>query len=133
MRKNQNKNHIPVLLDACLKYLDPKPGESYLDLTAGYGGHAEQILKHTKSLDKCVLVDRDEHAIEYLKKMFVSKVKIFHQDLLAASKELASEGKKFDIILADLGVSSPHLNTTSRGFSFRLDGPLDMRMDQSKQ
>lgn len=133
MHQNQQNNHIPVLLDATLQYLGPKAGESYLDLTAGYGGHAEAILERTLTPAKAVLVDRDKNAVDELRQKFAGlSVKIIHQDFLAASQELFRSGKRFDLILADLGVSSPHLNTASRGFSIRLDGPLDMRMDQSQ-
>ena len=63
--KHQNtyKQHVPVLLNEVLQYLDPQPGESYLDLTAGYGGHARAILERTGSLTPSTLVDRDQNAI----------------------------------------------------------------------
>ncbi|HSX44592.1 MAG TPA: 16S rRNA (cytosine(1402)-N(4))-methyltransferase RsmH [Candidatus Saccharimonadales bacterium] len=122
--------HQPVLLDSVLKYLNPQDGESYLDLTAGYGGHANAILKCTQLPEKAVLVDRDQQAIDYLKPQFLGKPKLIHQDFLTASQELRANNNQFDIILADLGVSSPHLDSTSRGFSVRLDGLLDMRMDR---
>lgn len=127
--QNQNK-HTPVLLRATLKYLDPNPGESYLDLTAGYGGHAKEIRRLTL-MGPTVLVDRDKHAISYLRAHVADKaVKILHQDFLTAGQKLLEEGQQFDIILADLGVSSPHFNIASRGFSITNSGPLDMRMDQ---
>lgn len=126
--------HVPVLLEAVLRYLDPKEGESYLDLTAGYGGHATKILERTKSPQKATLIDRDQHAIEYLEKVCGgSGATIIKNDFLSASRHLLENGQQFDLILADLGVSSPHLNNASRGFSIRLDGPLDMRMDQLQQ
>ncbi|HEY5152406.1 MAG TPA: 16S rRNA (cytosine(1402)-N(4))-methyltransferase RsmH [Candidatus Saccharimonadales bacterium] len=133
--KNQNKykQHVPVLLHEVLQYLDPQAGESYLDLTAGYGGHAEAVLERTGSLTTAVLVDRDEHAAEALRKKFTGMpISVLRQDFRAASQALASEGRQFDLILADLGVSSPHLNEGTRGFAISLDGPLDMRMDQSQ-
>jgi 16S rRNA (cytosine1402-N4)-methyltransferase len=123
--------HFPVLLEQVLAYLDPKAGESYLDLTAGYGGHAGSVLERTLKPHNTTLVDRDQNAIDYLRVKFASGLpELIHQDFLTASKQLKSEGRQFDLILADLGVSSPHLDTASRGFSLRLDGPLDMRMDQ---
>lgn len=133
--KNQNKNkqHVPVLLDEVLRYLDPKAGESYLDLTAGYGGHAEAILERTGSLTTAALVDRDKQAVEALRDKFAgSAVNVLRQDFRTASQELVDQGRQFDLILADLGVSSPHLNEGQRGFAISLDGPLDMRMDQSQ-
>ena len=129
---DQNHLHIPVLLTQVLQYLDPKEGESYLDLTGGYGGHAAAVLERTKQPTKAVLVDRDEMAIAELKKRFEGKPELKHQDFLSASQDLQTAGKKFDLILADLGLSSPHLNEASRGFAINQDGPLDMRMDRSQ-
>ena len=130
--QNKYKQHVPVLLDEVLKYLDPKSGESYLDLTAGYGGHAAAILERTGSLTQAVLVDRDANAIEALRQEFKSAASLRRQDFLTASRELLGEGRQFDLILADLGVSSPHLNEGTRGFAINANGPLDMRMDQSQ-
>jgi len=132
--KHQNKNqqHVPVLLDAVLQYLDPSAGESYLDLTAGYGGHARAVLERTGSLTPAVLVDRDPAAISVLQREFGARADIRQSDFLTASRELVDAGRRFDLILADLGVSSPHLNEGTRGFSLSRSGPLDMRMDQSQ-
>ncbi|MEO6513510.1 MAG: 16S rRNA (cytosine(1402)-N(4))-methyltransferase RsmH [Candidatus Saccharimonadales bacterium] len=133
--QNQNKNydqHVPVLLSEVLQYLDPQAGQSYLDLTAGYGGHAEAVLDRTKSAELSVLVDRDKNAVAVLEQKFGSKTPILPLDFLSASEQLTHEGKHFDIILADLGVSSPHLNEAQRGFAIAHEGPLDMRMDQSQ-
>lgn len=125
--------HFPVLLNEVLTYLDPKNGESYLDLTAGYGGHASRVLERTLKPHAATLVDRDHNAIDYLKEKFASGLpELIHKDFLTASKQLHTEGRQYDIILADLGLSSPHIDDASRGFSLRLDGPLDMRMDQTQ-
>lgn len=129
MHQEQNE-HVPVLLGPVLQYLDPQAGERYLDLTAGYGGHAEQILARTNALSKAVLVDRDEHAQAVLARFSAQGVRLLHQDFLGASQQLHEAGEQFDLILADLGVSSPHLDNAARGFAFGKDGPLDMRMDQ---
>lgn len=134
--KHQNKysQHVPVLLDAVLQYLDPQPGESYLDLTAGYGGHARAVRERTGDQSAAVLVDRDPSAIEVLRKEFPGEtLQLRHQDFLGATQALAAEGRQFDLILADLGVSSPHLNEGTRGFAIQFDGPLDMRMDQRQE
>ncbi len=134
--KNTNKNHqnehFPVLLEEVLSYLNPKSGESYLDLTAGYGGHAKKVLERTLQPAKAILVDRDQNAIDYLASTLDPEVKLVRKDYYTASEELRVLGKQFDMILADLGVSSPHLDIASRGFSIKVDGPLDMRMDQSQ-
>jgi 16S rRNA (cytosine1402-N4)-methyltransferase len=128
--QNTNKQHEPVLLAEVLHYLDSQKGESYLDLTAGYGGHAREVLKRTGSLTTSVLVDRDEQAVSALRAQFGETADIRWQDFLTASQALLAEQKLFDLILADLGVSSPHLNQAERGFSFQVSGPLDMRMDR---
>jgi 16S rRNA (cytosine1402-N4)-methyltransferase len=122
--------HIPVLLEEVLKLLNPKQGDHYLDLTAGWGGHASKIIELVGAEGSSYLVDRDENSVEHLKKTFpASNVNVIRGDFLSASKALAAEGKKFDVILADLGLSSPHVDDASRGFSFAKSGPLDMRMD----
>ena len=124
--------HVPVLMREVLQFLNPKPGESYLDLTAGMGGHVASVLELTKTPSKAVLIDRDPEAVSILRKKF-EDTKILQTDFLSASRQLAEQGKQFDNILADLGVSSLHFETAERGFSFSKPGPLDMRMDNSQQ
>lgn len=121
--------HIPVLLDATLKLLKPIRGESYLDLTAGYGGHASRILEATGNYENSVLVDRDDFAMQNLKRFKEKGVTLLHTDFVTAAKRLIEEGKQFNTVLVDLGVSSPQLDMGERGFSFTNNGPLDMRMD----
>ena len=131
---NQTSNeHIPVLLEQTLALLDPQPGESYLDLTAGYGGHARVIISKTGAPERVTLVDRDKNALDTLTDLQDSGATPMHSDFASAAKKLVEQGKTFDLILADLGVSSPHLDNEERGFSFMRDGPLDMRMDQSQE
>ena len=126
--------HIPVLEEAVLTYLAPQRGESYLDVTAGYGGHAQRVLDVTQNYADSVLVDRDEYAIQSLQKKFDSlEVQIIHSDFVRAAEQLIAEQRTFDIVLADLGISSPHIDNAERGFSFQHDAPLDMRMDQSQE
>lgn len=128
----QNLLHIPVLLESTLESLNPKEGESYLDLTAGYGGHASRILDITGNYAESVLVDRDDNAIKCLKSLSDKGARLLHTDFVTAAKQLINEGKAFDIVLVDLGVSSPQLDQSERGFSFTNSGPLDMRMDRSQ-
>lgn len=132
MHQEEQNHHIPVLLNEVLQYLQPAKGESYLDLTGGYGGHAGAVLERTQNPEGATLVDRDSNAIAVLRDKFGKSSDIRQADFLTASQQLSQEGKQFDMILADLGVSSPHLNQASRGFAFSQDGPLDMRMDQSQ-
>jgi 16S rRNA (cytosine1402-N4)-methyltransferase len=123
-----NTPHTPVLLKETLECLALTKGDRYLDLTAGYGGHAAAILEKTGTAATSVLVDRDQEAISHLAEKFPNTT-LIHEDFLSASSELLSANEQFDLILADLGVSSVHLDNASRGFSINQDGPLDMRMD----
>src|SRR5690242_15013759 len=98
--QDQSNIHVPVLLEPVLEYLDPREGDRYLDLTAGYGGHAEAILERTKNPTQAVLVDRDQNAINILGEKFKgSGVEIIHSDFQTATRRLAEEGRKFDVIL----------------------------------
>lgn len=125
--------HVPVLLETVLDQLQPIQGESYLDLTAGYGGHAGPILDKTSNFTDSVLVDRDENAIRHLQSFAQKGAMLMHTDFATAAKQLVEQGKQFDMILVDLGVSSPQLDRGERGFSFTKNGPLDMRMDPSQE
>lgn len=125
--------HVPVLLESTVEQLSPQKGENYLDLTAGYGGHAGKILSLTGNYTESVLVDRDEYAIERLESLSDKGVRLLHTDFVTATKQLIEEGKQFDIVLVDLGVSSPQLDQSERGFSFTNSGPLDMRMDRRQE
>ncbi len=130
----EDEIHIPVLLDEVLHYLDPKEGDTYLDLTAGYGGHAAKVLERTLKPSGATLVDRDQNAIDHLERQdTLRNAKIIQKDFLSISKELRDQGCQYNLILADLGVSSPHLDNASRGFSIRYNGPLDMRMDRRQE
>ena len=130
MSKEHPPHHIPVLLDATLATLAPNKGESYLDLTAGYGGHASEILNRTENYKDSVLVDRDDYAIEHLSDYETKGARLLHTNFEQAATRLIEEGTAFDLILIDLGVSSPQLDQSERGFSFKNSGPLDMRMDR---
>ena len=136
LRYNEEMNevHIPVLLSDVIKYLRPSEGETYLDLTAGYGGHADKILEVTRNYNGAVLNDRDQNAIDFLEAKYNKvKPKLMHDDFYSTALRLAESGMGFDMILADFGVSSPQLDRGERGFSFAKEARLDMRMDESQE
>ena len=82
-----NEIHIPVLLNDVVRSLAPKPGERYLDLTAGYGGHADKILEVTQNYNAAVLNDRDQNAIDYLSAKYQKEKPVFmHDDFYSAAR-----------------------------------------------
>jgi 16S rRNA (cytosine1402-N4)-methyltransferase len=125
--------HIPVLLHEAIQALAIQPSGTYVDATFGRGGHTRAILNHLAS-DGCVWVmDRDPTAIASARAHQAQDPRIHIEDhpfsYLYTMCEQAGCLQKVQGILLDLGVSSPQLNVSERGFSFQKDGPLDMRMD----
>lgn len=129
----QHPIHHPVLLNSVLEALSPRAGESCFDGTAGYGGHAAAVLERTGESGRVVLVDRDPQAVQVLEERFPDRAEIIGATFGEAAAQLADEGAQFNLILLDLGVSSPQFDNAARGFSFRADAPLDMRMDSSSR
>jgi len=125
------KLHQPVLLEQTIDLLDLKSGEIVMDMTAGYGGHSAEILKKIGPSGRLILVDRDREAIKELKKKFKHCKNVEYMHSNYADIDWKHIGKA-DKILMDLGVSSPQLNESERGFSFNKDADLDMRMDRSQ-
>ena len=128
--------HIPVLLNEVIDGLSIKKDGNYLDLTLGRAGHSSVILSR---LDKGHLYgfDQDEEAIsesDHRLSKISDHYTLYHQNFSSSYETLIKEGLegKFDGILMDLGVSSPQFDEGSRGFSYRSDAPLDMRMDTRK-
>jgi 16S rRNA (cytosine1402-N4)-methyltransferase len=130
--KNMNPEtpHQPVLRDETVRLLHPEAGQTYFDGTAGYGGHASVVHEEMGPTGRLILVDRDADAVSALRARFPGAT-VVHATYLQAATELLEAGERVDMVLADLGVSSPQLDRPERGFSFRTDGPLDMRMDQT--
>ncbi len=126
--------HIPVLVWEVLAYLEPRRGGVYLDCTVGVGGHAEAILQAAPETARVIGIDRDPEALAVAGERlqpFGDRAELVHGDYrelprLAPALNLTEASG----VLFDLGVSSSQLDDPSRGFSFNLEGPLDMRMDR---
>ena len=126
--------HIPVLLNEVIEGLDIKSDGIYLDLTLGRAGHSSEILKRLSPKGLLIGVDQDDEAIEYSRNR-LSKIRdnfILVRDNFVNIDEILKNLNidKVDGILMDLGVSSPQFDDESRGFSYRFDSELDMRMDK---
>src|SRR5437660_12859568 len=126
--------HRPVLLRETIELLAAERGGLFVDCTVGLGGHSEAILQ--ASSDAQVLaIDRDNEALELARErlaLYGSRFRAVHADFRELTRVLAiAKIRQARGILADLGVSSCQLDSPSRGFSFRHDAPLDMRMDRS--
>ena len=129
--------HVPVLLDECLQYLNVNPGATVVDATLGFAGHSAAIARRLGPQGKLIAFDRDPQAMAAAKATLdalaaelgenMPQVELVPQ-AFSTAKDVIAPGS-LDGLLADFGVSSLQLDEASRGFSFRADGPLDMRMD----
>ena len=139
-RVNAEPEHLPVMLEETLRCLAPRPGETMLDGTLGLGGHAAEILSRLSPGGELIGLDRDPEALTLAAKRLDGvggNYRLLHGTFdrvgeLLKELELSSDGA-FDGLLLDLGVSSMQLDRAERGFSFRNDGPLDMRMDPGEE
>lgn len=126
--------HIPVLLGPVVEDLALEGADRFLDCTVGLGGHASEALTKNSEMQLCGL-DRDAEALQIAKERlspFGNRFHLFHLEFAEFPIALAELGwNNVDRCLLDLGVSSLQLDEGTRGFSFRHDGPLDMRMDQA--
>lgn len=128
-----NNYHTSVLLHEIINLLDVQKGKKYIDATLGGGGHSAGILEKG---GKVLGIDTDSEAIEYIKKNFQFSISNFQLKVVRGNFgdiDNIAKANKFDQaagILFDLGVSSHQFDTAERGFSFRNEGPLDMRMDK---
>ncbi|SFN02661.1 16S rRNA (cytosine1402-N4)-methyltransferase [Formivibrio citricus] len=125
--------HRTVLLDEAVEALALQPSGIYVDCTFGRGGHSRLILSRLGAQGRLIAFDKDPHAIAEAEKISDPRFEIVHSGFVALKDALAARGiGQVDGILMDLGVSSPQLDDGSRGFSFRFDAPLDMRMDTTR-
>lgn len=126
--------HISVLLDECIDNLNIDPQGIYVDGTLGLGGHSLEIAKRLQG-GRLICIDRDETAIERASerlRAYRDKISFVHGNFSDTASILSSLGiESVDGLLFDLGVSSPQLDESERGFSYQHDAPLDMRMDAS--
>ena len=131
-----NYGHKPVLLHECLDALAIKPDGVYLDGTLGRAGHSLEIVRRLTAGGRLIALDRDETAIEAAQRRladYMDRVTLVHSNFSALDDVLRELGVRgVDGMLFDLGVSSPQLDDAARGFSYKQDAPLDMRMDREQ-
>ncbi|HEX8287987.1 MAG TPA: 16S rRNA (cytosine(1402)-N(4))-methyltransferase RsmH [Pyrinomonadaceae bacterium] len=136
LKENAENLHQSVLLEESLQLLQPKASETFVDATLGLGGHSAAILESAENV-QLIGIDQDLEAIGYARERlakFGERAQIYHANF-ADIKSVMAEAKieKADGVLADLGVSSLQFDTAERGFSFRFDAPLDMRMNPNSE
>ena len=125
--------HVPVLLNEAIDFLAVKPGGLYVDATVGLGGHAYEIAKRLGRPGRLIGLDKDPAALERASARVrtlgdeAPRIELVHSSFAEVASHV--EERSVDGILADLGVSSLQFDDASRGFSFRAEAPLDMRMD----
>ena len=129
--------HTTVLLEAAVDALVTTPDGVYLDGTYGRGGHARGLLRRLSAAGRLIAIDRDPEAVAAAtsgeNRIDDPRFSIHHTGFAQMAGALAAEGVgRIDGLLLDLGVSSPQIDNPQRGFSFRFDGPLDMRMDTTR-
>ena len=125
--------HISIMVQEILDFLQIQPGQRGLDATLGYGGHTSAMLKCLKGEGHLTALDVDAIEMERLRNQgFGPDILTIRRINFANIDEVAAQDGKFDFILADLGVSSMQIDNPERGFSYKYDGPLDLRLDQTK-
>ncbi len=129
-----NPYHVSVMFQECIDGLNIRPDGTYVDVTFGGGGHSKGILEKLGPEGKLFAFDQDADAANNAKEINDPRFKLIQTNFRHLSKYLRLYGvKKVDGILADFGVSSHQIDEPSRGFSFRFDGPLDMRMNKDAE
>ena len=124
--------HITVMLEEAVDGLAIQPSGIYVDGTFGRGGHSRKILERLGNKGRLIALDRDLAAVSSAASIQDARFQIVHRHFAEMEDALRGLGiSNVDGILLDLGISSPQIDIGERGFSFRFDGPLDMRMDQT--
>lgn len=126
-------HHVPVLVEELLAALRPRDGGIYADCTFGRGGHARALLARGGPHTRVIALDRDPEAVRAGAALAAAdeRLTVVHAPFSRLGEVAARQQVRFDGVYFDLGVSSPQIDDPGRGFSFRGDGPLDMRMDPS--
>jgi len=125
--------HLPVLLNEAVEGLGLKANGVYVDCTFGRGGHSRAILSRLGTSGRLFALDRDAAAVSAGRQIDDPRFTIIHSPFSRVKAALREAGvEKVDGVLLDIGISSPQIDEPGRGFSFRFDGPLDMRMDQTR-
>ncbi|MDD4888753.1 MAG: 16S rRNA (cytosine(1402)-N(4))-methyltransferase RsmH [Phycisphaerae bacterium] len=126
-------SHVPIMVAEVMDCLSPQPGETIVDCTVGYGGHAGEFLRRIGPTGKLIGLDVDAGQVARTRDRLAAlggRVSLHHMNFAGVAKALRLEGlADCDAIFADLGVSSMQIDDPARGFSYKHDGPLDMRMD----
>jgi len=125
--------HIPILVEEVMQALAPRPGEVVADCTLGYGGHAREFMQRIGPAGKLIGFDVDQNELERTRERLGQErtpISIHRSNFAGIAKALGAEQLDgYDIIFADIGVSSMQIDNPARGMSYRHEGPLDMRMD----
>lgn len=129
--------HLSICVKEILDFLEIKPGQKGLDATLGYGGHTQEMLKCLEGKGHIYALDVDPIEIEKTKKRLASKgfgpeILTVKQINFANIDQVAEEAGKFDFVLADLGVSSMQIDNPERGFTYKFEGPLDLRLNPER-
>ncbi|MBV8034058.1 MAG: 16S rRNA (cytosine(1402)-N(4))-methyltransferase RsmH [Pelomonas sp.] len=133
MDENAPFRHTTVLLNEAVDGVLARPDGVYVDGTFGRGGHSRALLAKLAPAGRLIAIDRDPEAIAAAAAITDPRFSIVHSGFADMAEQLAALGvRQVDGVLLDLGVSSPQIDNPERGFSFRFDGPLDMRMDTTR-
>lgn len=129
--------HIPIMVREILEFLQIRPGQTGFDATLGYGGHTRAMLEQLQGKGHLHATDVDPIESEKTRKRLLAagygeEILTIHHMNFAGIDRIVAEGGPFDFILADLGISSMQLDNPARGFSYKTDGPLDLRMNPQR-